>query len=171
MNNLLVAPLHTVEVEPAESPRGRNAVRPRPNARAKILGLALVALVFLSGVVVVAQTARLNALGYRLAQVRGENLSLERTTQKLELEVARLKDPSRLAQLAQDRLGLVEPDLAHVRPLPVASLARAEAEVGLRPGAELAQAQEPTPLWRELARAVSRWLGPRVEGQSALAGD
>jgi len=153
MHKVVVAPLQAPQRPPEPWPRPRR----RPAAREKALALAMVSLLFLAGVAVVAQTVRLNALGYELAQVRREVALLERSNGRLELEVARLKDPARLAQLATDTLGLVEPDAAHVERVPAAAIARAR--LAVRGGSEpvlVAADQRPRP-WPMLAQAFSRW--------------
>lgn len=163
MNKLVVAPVQTPQRQPEPWPRPRR----QPAPREKALALAVVGLLFLAGVAVVAQTVRLNALGYELAQVRREIALLERGNGRLELEVAKLKDPARLAKLAEDTLGLVEPDAAHVERVSAAAIARARLAVKGQPEPVLAKAQRPR-LWPVLAQAFSRWWsGNGEEGRMA----
>ncbi|MGB9885533.1 MAG: cell division protein FtsL [Moorellales bacterium] len=171
MSNLVVAPVPGPEAPAAYEAPVRTHARLRPGTKLKGFGLVLVALVFLSGVAVVAQTARLNALGYRLAELRSEVNALERANQRLELEVAELRAPARLARVAESHLGLVEPDPTHVRTLPAARVAQAEAELGLLPGANLEAGRERSAGWEKWSRALAHWLEARAGGTEKIAGN
>ena len=83
---------------------------------------------------------------------------MERANERLELEVARLKDPARLAQVAQTTLGLVEPDSSQVEYVPPRALAKAR--VAVEAGStEMASGEEKQPtIWQLLAEALVRWL-------------
>lgn len=48
--------------------------------------------------------------GYELVSMQREMVQLTRDNEKLSLEVAELKSPTRIQQIAQDKLGMVLPD-------------------------------------------------------------
>lgn len=149
---MVVAPV--TQPETLIQPHPRPTVKPA--RRNKVLALAVMGLFFLAGLGAVVQTVRVNVLGYQLAQVRREVAALERANERLELEVARLKDPARLAQIARTTLGLVEPDSSQVEY--VSSQALAQARVAVQSFAEVASGEErPPTVWQRLAEALVRW--------------
>lgn len=50
------------------------------------------------------------AAGYELVSMQREMVQLTRDNEELNLEVAELKSPTRIQQIAQDKLGMVLPD-------------------------------------------------------------
>lgn len=159
MNKLLVVPARKAEPAPPVWLEPQRRLQPGWQPKEKVFALALVGLLFLAGVAVVTQTVRVNLVGYRLAQVRQEVERLERDNERLALEVAALKGPARVAQLAEQRLGMVAPDAAHVLRLPPGAVAQAALAVQGRPAPALAEGEPPAARWQVLARAFARWLG------------
>lgn len=137
------------------------------SARAKFMILLSIGVIFLAAVLQVAMAARVNGLGYRLTQMENDNLELERANQRLELEVARLKDPARLATVAQQQLGMVRPDAAHISRLPAGTLCQAQNTVRGEEGPVLTEAQDNNGFWDNFAGVFTGWL---AAGKSQQAG-
>lgn len=73
--------------------------------RVLVLGAVLLALCLLQ----VWLRLQVDRLGYELSAARQMQLRLEHERRELEVELATLRDPGRLADLARRRLGLVDP--------------------------------------------------------------
>lgn len=82
--------------------------------RVLVLGGILVALCLLD----VWLRLQVMHLGYDLSAARQMQLRLEHEQRELELEVAMLRDPGRLADVARHRLGMVDPAKGQVVILP-----------------------------------------------------
>jgi len=94
--------------------RLRRAVRSVAMRRAVALGLALVGLC----VVRVWLSHQVRKVAYDLSESRRMQLRLEHDQRELELELATLRDPRRLAEAARRRLGMTEPVRGQVVTLP-----------------------------------------------------
>jgi cell division protein FtsL len=57
-------------------------------------------------------------LGYELSSARQMQLRLEHERQELEVEIATLRDPARIADIARRRLGMRDPEKGQVVVLP-----------------------------------------------------
>ncbi len=73
--------------------------------RALVLGTVLVAL----GMLQVWLRLQVVHVGYELSDARRMQLRLEHERRELEVEIATLKDPGRLAEVARHRLGMTDP--------------------------------------------------------------
>jgi cell division protein FtsL len=78
--------------------------------RALVLGAALVFLSMLQ----VWLRLQVMHLGYELSAARKMQLRLEHEQQELEVELATLRDPARLGEVARRRLGMTEPGKGQV---------------------------------------------------------
>ena len=78
--------------------------------RALVLGAVLVALCMLQ----VSLRLQVTHLGYELSAARDMQLRLEHEQRELEVELATLRDPGRLGDLARHRLGMKEPGKGQV---------------------------------------------------------
>jgi cell division protein FtsL len=98
-------------VRPAtHSARLLRAVRGWPVRRALVLGAVLVVLCMLQ----VWLRLQVTHLGYELSATRDMQLRLEHEQRELEVELATLRDPARLGDLARKRLGMTEPGSGQV---------------------------------------------------------
>ncbi|KAF1682864.1 MULTISPECIES: cell division protein FtsL [unclassified Veillonella] len=70
----------------------------------------LVGLVCTVGFCIVGGQAIKAGAGYQLVDMQKEMVQLSRDNDELNLEVAELKSPTRIQQIAQDKLGMVLPD-------------------------------------------------------------
>jgi len=100
-------------VRPAGTRGVARFVRGLPR-RVVLLGAVLVVLCMLR---VWLQLQMVN-LGYELSAARQMQLRLEHERRELEVEIATLRDPARLADIARQRLGLVDPQKGQVVVLP-----------------------------------------------------
>ena len=109
---LLVTPVLTVR--PAVRATGRRrllrAVRAVALRRALLLGAILVALCMVR----VWLRAQMTTVGYEMADYREMLGRLEHEHQELEIEVASLRDPRRVDEIARHQLGLVDPQRGQV---------------------------------------------------------
>ena len=78
--------------------------------RAITLGIMLVVL----GLVHVALGLRVVQLGYDLSLARQMQLRLEHEQRELDVELATLRDPRRLTEVARRRLGMTDPEKGQV---------------------------------------------------------
>lgn len=73
----------------------------------------ILVLLFIAGIMVAAilggRVIKAGA-GYELVSMQREMVQLTRDNEELNLEVAELKSPTRIQQIAQDKLGMVLPD-------------------------------------------------------------
>jgi cell division protein FtsL len=88
-----------------EAPRLLRVVRGWVVRRAFALGVALVALCMVQ----VWLRLQVTQVGYDLSVARQLQLRLEQERRQLEVELATLRDPGRLDDVARRRLGLTEP--------------------------------------------------------------
>jgi hypothetical protein len=98
-------------VRPTAHPRRLlRAMRGRVVRRALALGAVLVALCLLQ----VWLRLQVTHLGYELSAARDMQLRLVHEQRELEVELATLRDPGRLGDLAHRRLGMTEPGKGQV---------------------------------------------------------
>ena len=98
-------------IRPTGNPRRLLAVmRGWVVRRALVLGAALVFLCMLQ----VWLRLQVTHLGYQLSAARDMQLRLEHEQRELEVELATLRDPGRLGDLARRRLGMQEPGKGQV---------------------------------------------------------
>lgn len=99
---------------------GRRLLARRPAAAAAVLGAFLVAALFhvWSRLAVV-------ELGYRLAAARTAHATLLEQNRRLKLELAMLKAPGRLEEVARERFGLAAPHPSQIIHLDAAPASRA----------------------------------------------
>ncbi|HBT47531.1 MAG TPA: hypothetical protein DEA73_06600 [Peptococcaceae bacterium] len=132
---------------------GRKKVR----GRGRLLAVLLVLAAFGLGLLWTYQSISLVLKGYELNRLKAEISTLQQANERLQLEVARLKSPEHVAQVATTRLGMVKPTPQDIRFLPSSE------EEPVRVAQELAVPPEPSieehhPLWRAVAQAIQNWL-------------
>lgn len=72
--------------------------------------LVLLAMVGVVGATVLGGRVVKAGAGYELVSMQQQVVQLTRDNEELSLEVAELKSPTRIQQIAQDKLGMVLPD-------------------------------------------------------------
>lgn len=88
-------------------PERRSCERQKVKQKIKILGMVLLALVICFSMTFLAILTVTK--GYKIASIKQEINTLQRENERLQLEVARLKAPERIATVATSRLGMAEP--------------------------------------------------------------
>jgi len=128
----------------------------------KPLLVIMVMIAFLSGLFMTAKYVELSVLGNDINQLKKQIGALKKENEHLQLEIARLSSPERVAVIASTKLGMREPNVQQFRlvtPLPQ------------QPAASVKLADEPKSLGHEnspksevgfmqiIAHMVSRWVG------------
>lgn len=168
----------TAPASPDPAPAGRPARDSRPArgptsrpgrvvAKRKVRAILMISLFFAAGLVIVVQSSLLAARGYELYRVERQIAVLQGTNERLELEVAALQAPERIARVAQEKLGMVKPEGRQVVYLNRGP-DRSPSAAASAAGAQVAAVPEQS-LFSFLAAAVERWLG-EVPAARAAAG-
>ncbi|OIQ12458.1 cell division protein FtsL [Neomoorella thermoacetica] len=147
-----------------QSPRsGLSNRRRESRARQKILLLGLVLMGVVIGLSLTFLTMQVLIKGYKIDSLKRELSTLQRENEQLQLEVARLKAPERVARVATTKLGMVEPKTEQIYYVPEQAgngkqvqVATTEpsrpAVTGAAPGRQA--------WWVALAEALHQWLEP-----------
>jgi len=133
----------------------------RSRKKILLLGLVLLAIVLAFGKTFLA--VQLVIKGYELDALKREITTMQRDNERLQLEVARLKAPERVAQVATTRLGMVEPGTGQLYYVPGKVAPGQQVQVAARePEAEgMAIAIPERRSWLAiLSRALENWLQP-----------
>lgn len=96
--DITAAPKTAAPVQPVNAPR-----------RHWLNFVCLVALATLLALSLISRHAAVISKGYELVKLRAEAMQLERENEALRLEIARLKAPQRITDIAVHRLGMVQP--------------------------------------------------------------
>jgi cell division protein FtsL len=148
-----------VQVE--ENNRARTRLSGRSRQKILLLGLVLLAIILAFGKTFLA--VQIVIKGYELDALKGEITTMQRDNERLQLEVARLKAPERVAQVATTRLGMVEPGSGQLYYVPGKVAPGQQVQVAARePEAEgTAIATPERRSWLAiLSRALENWLQP-----------
>ncbi|MBP2644869.1 MAG: cell division protein FtsL family protein [Firmicutes bacterium] len=97
-------------VKPA-NPKRKVAARPNPEFRKRCL--QFVAVVIAVAMVITIHSEVMVRAGYDLVQMKKEAAKLEKENDLLQLEIAKLKSPQRIAKIATEELGMVRPSTAY----------------------------------------------------------
>ncbi|MGI9951152.1 septum formation initiator family protein [Moorellaceae bacterium AZ2] len=145
---------------PEIRPRKKKAPR-----HGRVVTVSLLISAFILGLLWTSQSISLVLKGYELNQLKKEISTLQQANERLQLEVARLKSPEHVAQVATTRLGMVKPTSQDIRFLPSSE------EEPLQVAQEIQVPPEPSvdyhPLWRGVAQAIQNWLGINRPAQAA----
>jgi len=145
-------------------------IKPKPAPQAKTwpkpLMVAIVLVAFLSGLFMISKYVQLSMLGTEINQVKKQIDTLKNDNERLQLEIAKLNSPERVAVIASTRLGMREPNLKQfklVTPLPE------------QPTAAIKLVNQPTPEGSEnlseemgFVRAITHWVSHWVGGVSEV---
>ncbi|MBC7325123.1 MAG: septum formation initiator family protein [Moorella sp. (in: Bacteria)] len=133
----------------------------RARQRVKLLGLVLLVIALAFGRTFLA--VQMVIKGYQLEGLKQEISTLQRENERLQLEVARLKSPERVAAAATNRLGMVKPGTAQLYYVPGKAVPGQQVQVAVEEplikGAAIAAPGRQTWL-AALYRALQDWLQP-----------
>lgn len=125
----------------------------------------MVLLAFALGMVWTTQSIWLVLKGYELARLKKEISTLQQANERLQLEVARLRSPEHVAQVATTRLGMVKPTFSDIRFLPDNKKERIELAQEVQPSLE--EPKDLHPLWVKVAEVLQNWLAVNRPAQAA----
>lgn len=97
--------------EPVEEPV---YFSPKPTAELRRKCFSLLILIFTASMLMVAQNDQLVQTSYKLVEMKEHVAELEKENQSLCIDVARLKSPERIENIATHQLGLVFPDAKYL---------------------------------------------------------
>lgn len=100
----------------APAPKGRNLEKIQSKTKRKLALLVL--LVLAAGFSMTFLATQTVIKGYQVENIKKEINTLQRENERLQLEVARLKTPERIAEVATVRLGMVEPQTSQFYYIP-----------------------------------------------------
>lgn len=98
--------------EPQRVPLTVAAARPRPHPSLRKQFLQLVLLAAALAMLITVHSAVMVGAGYDLVEMKAQAAKLERDNDLLRLEIAKLKSPQRIQQIATSQLGMVTPNTA-----------------------------------------------------------
>lgn len=156
---MLAAPQELAYKLNTEAPRSARSYRGKSSARQKLKILALVLLALLLCFGMTFMTVVNVLMGYKITSIKQEINSLQRENERLQLEVARLRAPERIAAVATEQLGMAEPQAEQICYVPVE--ADAWQMVALQPVVPATEIIAATPQsWLQaLSRVLQQWLG------------
>jgi cell division protein FtsL len=96
-------------LEPVQEPIYSVSFRPDAGLRRKFIILIL--LILAASMIIVVQNERLVQTGYELVEMKQYAAALEKDNQTLRIDVAKLKSPERIGDIATRELGLVIPNV------------------------------------------------------------
>jgi cell division protein FtsL len=99
------------EPAPAQAPVIAAAPRPYPSLRKQFLQLILLAAAL--AMLITVHSEMMVRTGYSLVEMKAQAAKLERDNDLLRLEIAKLKSPQRIQQIATSQLGMVTPQTAY----------------------------------------------------------
>lgn len=97
--------------QPAPQPVAVAAPRPYPSRRKQFLQLVLLAAAL--AMLITIHSEYMVRAGYDLVQMKAHAAKLEKDNETLRLEIAKLKSPQRIQQIATSQLGMVVPQNAY----------------------------------------------------------
>ena len=99
------------QLEPVEEPV---YFSPKPTAKLRRRYFSLLILIFIASMLMVAQNDQLVQTSYQLVEMNADVAKLEKENQSLRIDIARLKSPERIVNIATQQLGLVFPDAKYI---------------------------------------------------------
>jgi len=139
--------------------------RNKARGKRKVAAVALILLAFAVGLTWTIQCVLLTLKGYELARIKKEILTLQQANEQLELEVARLKSPERVAELATTKLGMVKPAPEDMR----FSTSSWEDNLKIAGKSEAAPPYQETRVhsfWIRVGQALQHWLAAARPAQA-----
>ncbi|SMB94301.1 cell division protein FtsL [Thermanaeromonas toyohensis ToBE] len=141
-------------------PRKRKA-----HGRRKIAAVGLIFLAFALGLTWTIQSVLLVLKGYELARIKKEIFTLQQANQRLELEVARLKSPERVAELATTKLGMIKPAPQDVQFS--TALFKDNLRLAKKESVQPEQGKRVHSFWVRVGQALQHWLAVARPAQAA----
>jgi Cell division protein len=99
--------------EPQRDPLAGAVARPRPYPSLRKQFLQLVLLAAALAMLITVHSALMVRAGYDLVEMKAQAATLEKDNELLRLEIAKLKSPQRIQQIATSQLGMVTPQTAY----------------------------------------------------------
>jgi cell division protein FtsL len=99
--------------EPERTPLSAGVARPRPYPSLRKQFLQLVLLAAALAMLITVHSSVMVQAGYDLVEMKAQAAKLERDNELLRLEIAKLKSPQRIQQIATSQLGMVTPQNAY----------------------------------------------------------
>ena len=97
--------------EPTNPPA--KATAPRPDSSTRRQCLQLIFLVVAMAMLITVHSEAIVRAGYDLVEMKAQAAKLERENEAMKLEIAKLKSPQRIQQIATRELGMVMPQNAY----------------------------------------------------------
>lgn len=97
--------------EPTNPPA--KATAPRPDSSTRRQCLQLIFLVVAMAMLITVHSEAIVRAGYDLVEMKAQAAKLERENEAMKLEIAKLKSPQRIQQIATRDLGMVVPQTAY----------------------------------------------------------
>lgn len=99
--------------EPERAPLAVAVAQPRPYPSLRKQFLQLILLAAALAMLITVHSAVMVQAGYDLVEMKAQAAKLERDNELLRLEIAKLKSPQRIQQIATNQLGMVTPQNAY----------------------------------------------------------
>lgn len=128
----------------------------------KIVLVTMVLAAFLSGLFMTSKHVQVTVLGSEINQIKKQINALKKENERLQLDIARLSAPERVATIASTKLGMQEPDVRQfklVTPLPEQQLASAKLAQQRAPTSKTEITADETGFVDIMADMVSGWVG------------
>ncbi|MCG0276993.1 MAG: cell division protein FtsL [Thermanaeromonas sp.] len=140
--------------------------RSKARGKPKAMAVVLVLLAFAIGLTWTVQCVFLTLKGYELTRIKREILALQQANEQLELEVARLKSPERVAELATTKLGMVKPAPQDVR-LSTSTWDDDPKVAENSPATQYSQETKMHSFWLRVGQALQQWLAGARPAEAA----
>lgn len=95
--------------EQVDTPAKAAVVSPRPDTSIKRNYMLFVLLIAVAAMLVTIQNEMLVRAGYDLVEMKGQMAKMEKENELLRLDIAKLKSPDRIQQIATKQLGMIVP--------------------------------------------------------------
>ncbi len=99
--------------EPAHAPAPVAVAKPRPYPSLKKQFVQLILLAAALAMLITVHSEMMVRTGYSLVEMKAQSAKLEKDNDLLRLEIAKLKAPQRIQQIATSQLGMVTPQTAY----------------------------------------------------------
>ncbi|MDA8441602.1 MAG: cell division protein FtsL [Peptococcaceae bacterium] len=127
--------------------------------RAKVLAVSAVMLLFIAGIAVAAQYARLAVKNYNVTKLENAIAAQKLTNDQLQLEISELLSVSRIETIATKQLGMVKPDKYAYLDYQVKEKAKAPEVGAANQPAVVAQKAQGNPIIGQVADILSGIFG------------
>ncbi|OIQ59514.1 cell division protein FtsL [Moorella thermoacetica] len=150
---------------------GLSSRRRESRARQKLLLLGLVLTGIIIGWSLTFLAMQVLLKGYKIDSMKRELSTLQRENEQLQLEVARLKAPERVARVATSKLGMVEPETEQIYYVPQQTGNGKQVQVATtEPSRPVVTGAAPgrQSWWLALAEALHQWLEPARQARAGV---